>query len=81
MAKGKTTKSAPPPLKFDKPLVLNQWVLSLFHVSGVDEFYGIMRDASEGYDENNVSRFYHRITERLFERTELPLGRLFIPPE
>ncbi len=70
MAKSKTTKSAPP-LKFDKRLVLNQWLLSLFDVSGVDELYGIMRDASEGYDENNVSRFYHRITERLFERTEL----------
>lgn len=59
------------PFKFDKRLVLNQWLLSLFEVESIDEFYGIMRDASEGYDENNVSRFYHRITERLFERNEL----------
>lgn len=58
------------PLKFDKRLVLNQWLLSLFEVSGIDEFYGIMRDAGEGYDENNVSRFYYRMTERLFERQE-----------
>jgi hypothetical protein len=64
-------RTTTPPLKFDKRLVLNQWLLSLFEVSSIDEFYGIMRDASEGYDENNVSRFYHRITERLFERTEL----------
>ena len=70
MAKSKTTKSAAP-LKFDKRLVLNQWLLSLFEVDSIDKFYGIMRDASEGYDENNVSRFYHRITEQLFERTEL----------
>ncbi len=54
-------------MKFDKRLVLNQWLLSLFEVDSIDEFYGIMRDASEGYDENNVSRFYHRITERLIE--------------
>lgn len=71
MAKSKTTKSVAP-LKFDKRLVLNQWLLSFFEVSSIDEFYGIMRDASEGWDENNISRFHHRITERLFERPELP---------
>lgn len=69
MAKAKTKQTAP--LKFDKRLVLNQWLLSLLDVNSIDELYGIMRDAKEGYDENNVSRFYHRITERLFERTEL----------
>jgi len=69
--RGRQTRTTTPPLKFDKRLVLNQWLLSLFEVSSIDEFYGIMRDASEGYDENNVSRFYNRITERLFERTEL----------
>ena len=67
----KKDKKSAAPLKFDKRLVLNQWLLSLFEVESIDEFYGIMRDASEGYDENNVSRFYHRITERLFERNEL----------
>ena len=69
--RGRQPRTTAAPLKFDKRLVLNQWLLSLFEVSSIDEFYGIMRDASEGYDENNVSRFYHRITERLFERTEL----------
>jgi hypothetical protein len=68
--RGRKAKAAAP-LKFDKRLVLNQWVLSLFEVSSIDELYGIMRDASEGYDENNISRFYYRITERLFERVEL----------
>lgn len=67
----KKDKKSAVPLKFDKRLVLNQWLLSLFEVDCIDEFYGIMRDANEGYDENNVSRFYHRITERLFERNEL----------
>jgi hypothetical protein len=67
----KKDKQSAAPLKFDKRLVLNQWLLSLFEVDSIDEFYGIMRDANEGYDENNVFRFYHRITERLFERNEL----------
>lgn len=69
--RGRKSTAVSPPLKFDKRLVLNQWLLSLFEVDSIDEFYGLMRDASEGYDENNISRFYYRITERLFERKEL----------
>jgi len=74
--RGRQPRSTTAPLKFDKRLVLNQWLLSLFEVKDIDALYGIMRDASEGYDENNVSRFYHRITEQLFERAELDNDQL-----
>ncbi len=69
--RGRQARTAAPPLKFEKRLVLNQWLLSLFEVSSIDEFYGIMRDGAEGWDENNVSRFHQRITERLFDLPEL----------
>lgn len=74
--RGRRPRATTAPLKFDKRLVLNQWLLSLFEVSTIDELYGVMRDASEGYDEHNVSRFYHRITERLFERQGLDNDQL-----
>jgi hypothetical protein len=49
-------------LRFDKKLVLNQWLLSLF---GVDEFEQLavhLREESlEGLDENNIHRFYHAL--------------------
>lgn len=66
---GKTKAKAAP--RFSERLVLNQWLLSLFEVESSDELYGFMRDAGEGWDENNISRFHHRITERLFERGDL----------
>lgn len=69
--RGRQSRSTIPPLKFDKRLVLNQWLLSLFEMKDVDALYGLMRNAREGCDENNVSYFHHRLVERLFDRQEL----------
>ena len=59
-------------LKFEKRLVLNQWILSLFEVATFDELAKDLKDPRlEAYDENNVSQFYHQLTHRLFGLGEL----------
>jgi hypothetical protein len=61
-----------PNLKFSQKLVLNQWVLGLFEVDTLEQLVGELKDERlEAYDENNVSLFYHSLTNRLFERGEL----------
>ncbi len=68
----KKTGSKNIPLKFDKRLVLNQWLLSLFEVKNLEELADGMKDTRlEGLDEDNVSRFYHFLSGRLFDRKEL----------
>lgn len=60
------------PLKFDQKLVLNQWILDLFGVSGLEQLAERMRAPElEGFDENNVSKFYQNL-RLLFDRPELP---------
>lgn len=54
------------PLKFDQKLVLNQWILRLFEVSSFDHLAeGMKIPELEGFDEDNVSRFYHVLRARL----------------
>lgn len=75
------------PLKFDQKLVLNQWILSLFEVSSFDQLSeGMKIPELEGFDEDNVSRFYHVLRARLpapksrraglLDREELPFDVL-----
>jgi len=61
------------PLKFDERLILYQWLLSLFEVSSFDRLAeGLKEPELEGFDEDNVTRFYHFLNARLFDRKELP---------
>jgi len=47
------------PLRFDERLVLHQWMLNLFEVSSFDLLTERMKDPElEGFDEDNVTRFY-----------------------
>ena len=47
------------PLKFEQRLVLYQWMLNLFEVSSFDLLTERMKDPElEGFDEDNVTRFY-----------------------
>lgn len=61
-----------PPLKFDQKLVLNQWILSLFEVKNFEQLtIGMKEPEREGFDEDNISRFFYVLSSRLFERKEL----------
>jgi hypothetical protein len=62
-----------PQVPFAYKLVLNQWLLSLFNVKRFEELAEPLRSESlEGLDENNVHRFHHALTARLFNLTQLP---------
>lgn len=72
MSKPRRSPKQTAPLKFDKRLVLNQWLLTLFEVNSLEELAEGMKDTRlEGLDENNISRFYHFLSGRLFERKAL----------
>jgi hypothetical protein len=65
------------PLKFFQKLVLNQWMLSLFEISTFDQLAeGLKSPRLEGFDEDNVSRFYHALCAQLFDRKVLPFDVL-----
>lgn len=64
-----------PQLPFDRKLIVNQWMLSLFGVSRLEELAEHLRDERlEGLDGENIHRFYHELTLRIPEeqRPELP---------
>jgi hypothetical protein len=55
-------RNAHPALSFNRKLVLNQWLLSLFGVERFDQLAEHLRDeALEGLDENNIHRFHHAL--------------------
>ena len=59
-------------LPFDQRLVLNQWLLGLFAVASFDDLAKGLDDPElEGFDDDNVSRFYHALAVRLFDRARL----------
>lgn len=78
MAKAKTkrkVKSTAPPLRFNQRLVLNQYLLSLFGLSKLEELpQEIKSPDHEGLDENNISRYYHYLAG-------LPSNRIHISKE
>lgn len=62
-----------PQVPFAYKLVLNQWLLSLFHVKRFEDLAEHLRnEALEGLDENNVHHFHHALTAQLFNLTQLP---------
>ena len=62
-----------PQVRFAYKLVLNQWLLSLFNVKRFEELAEHLRnEALEGLDENNIHRFHHALTARLFNLPQLP---------
>ena len=73
MPKGRSKKAATgaegKPLRFEERLVLHQWLLNLFGVSksedGVFKFEDLAAKLKapelEGFDEDNVTRFYHAL--------------------
>src|ERR1700734_148960 len=68
----KTRRNAQPRLKFERRLVLHRWMLHLFEADSFEKLGDSLRDPTyEGFDEENVSRFYHILKARLFERQEL----------
>jgi hypothetical protein len=83
MPKGRSKKAATgaegKPLRFEERLVLHQWLLSLFGVSKSEDLAAKLKAPElEGFDENNVTRFYHAL--RLYiqpdKRPNLPDDRL-----
>ncbi|MBA7467987.1 hypothetical protein ES707_03227 [subsurface metagenome] len=74
---GRQPRRAEKPLKFEQKLVLNQWMLGLFEVSSFNQLAeGMNVPEMEGFDEDNISRFYHFLRARLFDRKELPFDVL-----
>jgi len=59
-------------------LVLNKFLLHLFCVTKLEELAEGLKDSSlEGYDENNVSLFYHHLSSRVFSNPYLSKDTLF----
>jgi hypothetical protein len=76
MPRGRLTQAATGaerrPLRFEERLVLHQWLLGLFGVSSFERLAATLKAPElEGFDENNVTRFYHQL-RLLFDRPELP---------
>jgi hypothetical protein len=59
--------------KLSASLVLNKYILNLFGVADLEAISGDLKDAAiEGYDENNISYFYHNLIARLYSTSDLP---------
>jgi len=59
-------------LKFDKKLVLNQWLISLFEAKDFEDLaIDLKRPELEKFDEDNVSGFYHIIQTKISNSKEL----------
>ena len=75
MTTRRRSRRARPVVPFNRKLILNQWLLSLFGVERFDQLAEHLRDESlEGLDENNVHRFHHALCLHLpaDRRPELP---------
>jgi len=66
MTKKRNKKQIKPKLAFEKRLVLNQWVLSLFGKDSFDNLaQPLKRPELEGFDENNITKFYHELVKQI----------------
>ena len=62
---------------FESSLVLFRYMLSLFGEKSLDKLCRDMKGEEwEGWDEQNISRFYKSLTGRLFEHTDITNQRL-----
>lgn len=65
-------KLAEPPLRFNQRLVLNQYMLSLFGVSKLEDLAKEMKGPEhEGLDENNISRYYKYLADLPSDRMQI----------
>lgn len=72
MLKRSTKSSARTALRFDRRLVLHQWMLGLFEAGTFEDLARHLRDPGlEGLTPDNTTRFCEALTGRLFERGEL----------
>lgn len=63
--------------KLSNALLLNRFMLNLFGATSLEALSEHLKDPIlEGYDENNVSLFYHEICTRLFPNSDLTEERL-----
>jgi hypothetical protein len=61
-SKQETSGGGSKPLRFEERLVLNQWLLGLFRASKFEDLADKLKAPElEGFDENNVTRFYHAL--------------------
>ena len=68
--KNNIQKSVEP--KLSNALLLNRFMLNLFGSTSLEALSEHLKDPSlEGYDENNVSLFYHELCNRMFPGEEL----------
>ena len=59
-------------VKLKDTLVLNKFLLNLFGASSFDVFSKDLKDSRlEGYDENNISKFYHALIGHIFVTSDL----------
>ena len=66
--RGGVAASVPFPYK----LVLNQWMLSLFSVTCLEDLAKYLRNEKpKGLDENNLHHFHHALTSQFFNLTQL----------
>lgn len=74
----KTSKrSATAEPKLSNALLLNKFMLSLFGAASLEELSDGMKDPKlEGYDEDNVSHFYHVLVSRPTMDSDLTEQRL-----
>jgi hypothetical protein len=62
-------RAAPPRVPFEKRLVLQQWMLNLFEADTLAKLAEPLKDPIlEAFDDENISRYYHVLKTRLFER-------------
>jgi len=72
-------RTTPPPIRFDQKLVLFQWMLQLFEVDSFIKLAEPMKlPEYEGFDEENVSHYYHILTMRTVQREQLPKELLLL---
>jgi hypothetical protein len=78
-SKQETTDGGLKPLRFEERLVLNQWLLGLFCASKFEDLADKLKAPElEGFDENNVTRFYHALCIYIHpdRRPDLPDNQL-----
>ena len=69
MAHRKKRKSQVP---FSRKLILNKWLLSLFHAKSFEKLAEHLRDEKlEGLDQNNIHHLYHTLIAHNFDLTDL----------
>lgn len=73
MAKKQLNRQRQADFRFEKSLVLFQYILSLFEAGSLGDLCeGMKASPLEGFDVDNVSRFHNHLVNKLFERRSLP---------